>query len=80
VVLVCGGVSPDAALPLLLKAVELGMAGPNYVYILPYFVMVSLSPWEPWLTKPNITDAENQLFRQAYRHAIVVNAVMLLIY
>lgn len=71
VILVCGGISPAAALPFLQSAQAAGMMTPEYVYIIPYYYKSVLAPWEPWMTN-NITNKDEEKMIQYYNNSIVV--------
>lgn len=75
VTILCFGFEPVSANNFLITAYQQGMANPEYVYILPYYLKYTDTSWIPW-EQPGISETEKSILQLAYQRVLVVSFVI----
>uniref|UniRef100_A0A915KYB7 Receptor ligand binding region domain-containing protein n=1 Tax=Romanomermis culicivorax TaxID=13658 RepID=A0A915KYB7_ROMCU len=69
--IVCPPLLPDSALPLLATAYKMGMTYPDYIYILPEYIALSMLAWEPWL-QPSVAAEDSKFYQKVYKPVLTI--------
>jgi len=73
VIILCGGGGGlTDVLPFLEAAQIAGMNSGDYAFIAPYGYPVASGSFEPWITTPNITDADRMKMQNIFRRVLMV--------
>jgi len=65
------------ALPFMHAAQNAGMNSGDYAFIVPHGYPVASGSFEPWITTPNITDADRMKMQDIFRRVLMVEAIRL---
>uniref|UniRef100_A0A915KBJ3 Receptor ligand binding region domain-containing protein n=1 Tax=Romanomermis culicivorax TaxID=13658 RepID=A0A915KBJ3_ROMCU len=77
IIIVCGGYTPNTALPMLLKAYDMNMTYPDYVFIIPDFITPSFNPWQPWLDSSIFNTSTAAKYILIYRSVVVTDSYVI---